>query len=307
MKKIGLVLLTGFLGSGKTTMLQAIIQTYRMEKIGVIVNEFGEVNIDGSLIDHDGIKLKELSNGSIFCACLKEDFIKSLVAISAEDISLLFIEASGLSDPANFPEILHSISKLTDDAYDYRGSICVVDALTFQGYLELLPALHQQVAYSSSILVNKMDLVDLNQLSDTIELLSAINQEAEIEVTKYCKADYKRIINGLVVPKTPNDESTNTYETRPKSFLLTSDQILPFDQLIKFLNDLSPDSYRIKGFANTTKGDIYISGTNQLVETRPWEGVRKDTSIVIISSIGIRMMSKITMGLSGDLKGILHI
>lgn len=307
MTKIDVILLTGFLGSGKTTLLQELMKVYQKEKIGVIVNEFGEISIDGALIDVEGLRMKELLNGSIFCSCLKEDFVNGLIAMSCEDITTLFIEASGLSDPASFPEILHSISRQTGDAYDYKGSICVIDAETFPGYLDLLPTVYRQVAYSSTIIVNKMDLVDLDQLSYVIEQLTAINKDAIIEVTKYCKVDYKRMIESMAVPVIRSEESTNTFETRPKSFLITSNKQVLFESLKEFLNVLSTDSYRIKGFANTTNGQVYISGTKHRLEIKPWEGSQGNTEIVVISSIGIRMMSKIAQGLSGDLKGILQV
>jgi len=116
---IKLVLLTGFLGTGKTTLMKSILDTYK-DKVGVIVNEFGEVNIDAALIKKDGIKMTELTNGSIFCACIKENFISGLIEMSAIDIEYLFIGASGLADPANMTQILNSIELRTKNKYDYK-------------------------------------------------------------------------------------------------------------------------------------------------------------------------------------------
>ena len=97
---IKLILLTGFLGTGKTTLLKQLLSEFKDEKIGVIVNEFGQINIDGTLVEKEGVKMTELTNGSIFCACIKDNFVNSLIALSKEDISYFFIEASGLADPA---------------------------------------------------------------------------------------------------------------------------------------------------------------------------------------------------------------
>ena len=69
---IQIVLLSGFLGAGKTTLMQRLLDTYKDNKIGVIINEFGEINIDAKLVERDGIDIAELSNGSIFCACIKD-------------------------------------------------------------------------------------------------------------------------------------------------------------------------------------------------------------------------------------------
>lgn len=79
-------------------MMQEILTVYSDKKTGVIVNEFGEINIDARLIQKDGVQMAELSNGSIFCACIKDKFVDSLIELSYKDLDYLFIEASGLAD-----------------------------------------------------------------------------------------------------------------------------------------------------------------------------------------------------------------
>lgn len=128
---IKMVLLTGFLGAGKTTMMQEILTAYSDKKTGVIVNEFGEINIDAKLIQKDGVQMAELSNGSIFCACIKDKFVDSLIELSYKDLDYLFIEASGLADPANMNQILDGIKNNVLNPYDYRGSICLIDGESF--------------------------------------------------------------------------------------------------------------------------------------------------------------------------------
>ena len=86
---IQIVLLSGFLGAGKTTLMQRLLSSYEDHKIGVIINEFGEINIDARLVNRDGIEMAELSNGSIFCACIKDKFVDGLVAMSKKDIEYL--------------------------------------------------------------------------------------------------------------------------------------------------------------------------------------------------------------------------
>lgn len=305
-QSISVILLTGFLGSGKTTLLKELLSTYSDERIGVIVNDFGEIGIDGSLLKTDGVELKELSNGSIFCACIKETFIQSLIALSKTDISTLFIEASGLSDPSNFPDILKSIQGQLNKPYWYRGSICVMDAETFLDYLDLLPALQRQVEYSSALLLNKADLVESEQLEDVLETLTKLQPKAKIWVTEYCKADYPVIVEGLFIPDKASEESTNTVETRPKSMVLKADEPLPLQELQAFLSEISSDVYRIKGFADTTEGPKWISGTRGRIEVLPWDQVVIQTQIVIISAIGIRMVSRIAECLGPELQGRLH-
>lgn len=304
---IKLILLTGFLGTGKTTLLKEMLNAFKSQKIGVIVNEFGEINIDGALIDREGLQMKELSNGSIFCACIKDNFINSLIAMSGEDISILYIEASGLADPSNMAQILNSISSRCKKQYCYSGSICIADAETFIDYCDLLPALHQQVAYSGIIIVNKADLASDDQLKEVLEKLSSINSRAAVYVTSYCRVDYKEVVNKLFVPDIQGTESSNTIESRPKTFILKSEDILPYDELGTYIKNLSAYAYRIKGFARTTKGNVLISAVKNRLDITPWPEDIEETDIVVISAIGIRIVSLITEGLKDELKGRLHM
>ena len=72
--KIDLYIVSGFLGSGKTTFLKNMLFNFDKKKTGVLVNEFGAVNIDSVRLSGDTIKMVEINNGSIFCSCLKGDF-----------------------------------------------------------------------------------------------------------------------------------------------------------------------------------------------------------------------------------------
>ena len=77
-------LITGFLGSGKTTFLNRIIKRFPPDKkLTLLVNEFGEVGVDGTLVEGDDIDMMEISKGSIFCVCVKTDFIKGLYELNS--------------------------------------------------------------------------------------------------------------------------------------------------------------------------------------------------------------------------------
>ncbi len=304
---IKLVLLSGFLGTGKTTLLKELLNEFKDEKIGVIVNEFGEISIDGALVEKEGIKMTELTNGSIFCACIKDNFLASLIALSKEDISYLFIEASGLADPASMSQILKGIARDTENRYDYRGSICLVDCETFLDYYDLLPALHQQVAYSGAVIVNKVDLVDEEKLSDVIEELAKINPLSDIHATTYCKVDIRNLVDNLKVMDKPAEESSNTVETRPKTFILSAEKILPMKELREFIEGISDSAYRIKGFVETDEGLVYISGVRSHVEYKAWSEGGEIGKIVVISSVGIRMMSILANNLKGKFNDGLKI
>ena len=150
---IQIVLLSGFLGAGKTTLMQRLLDAYSDRKIGVIINEFGEINIDAKLVSRDGIEMAELSNGSIFCACIKDKFVDGLIAMSRTDIEYLFIEASGLADPSNMGEIVEGIRRETGGNLIIKGSVCVTDGVNFLDLVDMLPALSRQIKHANAVII----------------------------------------------------------------------------------------------------------------------------------------------------------
>jgi len=304
---IQLVLLTGFLGAGKTTLMSSILKSYRDKKVGVIVNEFGKINIDAKLIEKEGVEMAELSNGSIFCACIKDKFVDSLIALSKTDIEYLFIEASGLADPVNMPDILHGIKRKTGSPYEYRGSVCVVDGENFIGLLELLPALQRQVEYGDVMMINKADLMQEKEIIEVSKQIQKINPNAQILVTSFCRADIREIVENLHSELKQSQETSNTEGTRPNTLILTAETPLAMEDLKEFLESIAKDTYRIKGFAETDKGTVEISAVGHNIYINPWYQKIVRSEIVVISSVGIRIVSVVTAALEKKLKGILHL
>lgn len=290
---IQIYLLTGFLGAGKTTLLQSLLRSYFDKKIGVIVNEFGEINVDARLIKKDGIEMAELSNGSIFCACIKDKFVDSLIEMSARNIEFLFIEASGLADPANMALILDGIKTYTASKYLLRGSICVIDGKNFLDMVEILPALENQVAYANAVILNKADLIDNEKIQEIKKVIDEMNPGVGVFVTSYCSADIREITDNFSVSLKDAGISTNTYESRPNSFILQAVERLDYNELMNFLREIASNCFRIKGFADTDRGSVEISAVGNDIELKLWKESVDKTEIVVISSIGIKMLSNI--------------
>ena len=126
-----LYVLTGFLGSGKTTLLLKILENLKGHKVGVIQNEFGKLSIDGDILRNDDIQMIEITRGSIFCSCLKLSFVAALSEMAQQDFEYLFVESSGLGDPSNVEEILNAAEVASGKKFDFKGVLCMVDALNF--------------------------------------------------------------------------------------------------------------------------------------------------------------------------------
>lgn len=302
-----IILITGFLGAGKTTFMNSLIQAYENKKIGLIVNEFGEVNVDGMTLRKEGILMEELSNGSIFCACIKTNFLNSLILLSEKDLEYIFIEASGLADPSSMPQILETIAPKTKSPYHYLGAICIVDGESFLDLYELLPAFERQILYSNGVIINKADLAGSDRIEETIEKVRSINDNASVTITSYCEVDIPGLVGKIGEPKVTGEESTNTVESRPKSFMLRPSGVLPHSRLEEFLQEISEAAFRIKGFVETERGFYRVNGVGkhirlEKVEEKPEEGI-----LVVISSVGIRMMSILTAAIDKHLKNQLTI
>lgn len=304
---IKLVLLTGFLGAGKTTLMQEMLRVCEGIKTGVIVNEFGEINVDAKLIERDGVKMAELSNGSIFCACIRDKFVDSLIQMSFEDLDYLFIEASGLADPANMNRILAGIRDNLMNPYDYRGSVCIVDGESFLDLYEVLPAITAQLEFCSAAIINKSDLIKEAQLEEILETIRRINADTATYVTSYCRVNAEEIVENLTQNKTEDRDSGNRPETRPVTFVLRGLAQTPYEKLELFLAALSEYAYRIKGFAETDWGVKEISIVGRNIHINDWNGRMNPTEIVVISAVGFKMMSIITKAIETYVKGFIRI
>ncbi|HMB00285.1 MAG TPA: GTP-binding protein, partial [Spirochaetota bacterium] len=112
--KIKIILVSGFLGSGKTTFLNKLLRQHSAGSPGLLINDFGSIPIDSKLVavSAAGI-IYEVNNGSIFCSCKTADFIAGLDFFKAEKPAFLFIEASGISDPSGMQKLLRD-NRLND-------------------------------------------------------------------------------------------------------------------------------------------------------------------------------------------------
>lgn len=204
---IDLYLVSGFLGSGKTSFLKNMLKNFGNKKTGVLVNEFGPTSIDSIRLSETDIKMLEINNGSIFCSCLKADFLKALIALSNEDIEVLFIENSGLADPSNMRTLLYEISKKTEKKYEYKGAICIVDAQSFLKHVKVLPAVQNQVAHSNFVVVNKVDKANKEVLNEVKKVIYSINPLTYIYQAVYAEVPLSIIESKLVDSRYTGDTS----------------------------------------------------------------------------------------------------
>ena len=288
-----LILLTGFLGTGKTTLMERLLHYYKDSPVGVIVNEFGEINIDARLLEKDGTIMRELSNGSIFCSCIKENFIKALIDMSYHEFEYLFIEASGLADPGNMQQILGVIEKYTVHSYDYSGSICILDGEAFLELNNILPAVRNQLTHAGVVLVNKEDLISSAIKAEIQAEVRNANTHAPIYFTSYCDIDINTLVMNLQPSKSANKESINTPENRPQTFIIKVLPSVTMKELQGFLNSIAPYTYRMKGFVTVGDTNYSVSCVRSHMMIMPWTRDIPSSEIVLISAVGIGLTGAI--------------
>ena len=209
-KKIPFMLVTGFLGSGKTTFLLNLIRKYNHQyKIAVIQNEFAPGNIDGSIIrsEFENIEMLEINNGSVFCLCLLSDFAEKAGKFIAEyRPDVIILEASGLSDPLAIAEILQQepLSR-----YVYLSKIwTLVDAVNFEKLARFQTTIQNQVRIAHEVIINKTDLNSI--ATDAIQtMVEKINPQAVIHATTYARAEISLDINET------KEQSTGRQHVKP--------------------------------------------------------------------------------------------
>ena len=155
---IDIYLVTGFLGAGKTTLMQNLLKVFENDKVALIVNEFGQEGVDGAVLEKEGMVIEQIVDGSIFCVCRSDKFIDALLKTKERDIDCVLVESSGLADPFGMHEVTGMLQKLSPDTFHYSGSICVIDAKHFSKLSDVVPVLIEQVQGADLLLINKIDL-----------------------------------------------------------------------------------------------------------------------------------------------------
>lgn len=195
LERMPVSILTGFLGSGKTTLLKALLAHPGMNRVAVIINEFGEIGLDHSLIesvDEDAILL----NSGCLCCTVRGDLLDTLKSLykrrakgEIADFDRVVIETTGLADPA---PILHTMMSdgFLVTRFTLDGVVTVVDAVNAMGQFDRQFESVKQVAVADRIVLTKTDLVPEEAVAQTEARLKSINPAAPV----------LRVVNGEVDP-----------------------------------------------------------------------------------------------------------
>ena len=292
-KKIKLYVLTGFLGSGKTSMLLKILDNLAGQKVGIIQNEFGRIDVDSEILKRDGLVMTELTRGSIFCTCLQLKFAQALAEMSKQDIEYLFVESSGLADPSNIDEILEAVKVLAGDVYEMGGLICLVDGVNFLEQVADEITVDRQLKHCHRAVVNKVDLISDEQLTKVIETVRKYNPICDIDTTTYGDIGTTFLHENLMEKQWAESEATtNSVDTKPKTMSLNFDGVAPKEKVEAFLKEILPMSHRIKGFFQLDDGWQQVDVVGKNIDYKPCEA-KEESHLVFISKIGPQIIRPI--------------
>jgi G3E family GTPase len=172
-------IITGFLGSGKTTLLNHILNNRQHLKVAVLVNEFGDINIDSQLLVSVDQDMVQLSNGCI-CCTINDGLVEAVYNVleKTEGVDYLVIETTGIADP--LPIMLTFLGTELRDLTHLDSVITLVDASEFTPNLFDSEAALKQLIYGDIILLNKADLVNPNTLSNLEFQINEIKENSRI-------------------------------------------------------------------------------------------------------------------------------
>lgn len=290
------IILTGYLGSGKTTVMKELLQNQVGRKFAIIVNDMGSVNIDATLLRSGcastySNNMIELQNGCI-CCTLRDQFMVEIEKLSAvPDIEMILVEASGVSDPGNIAQSFMMYQETKPQSPVYLSMVVTV-ADADRIYAEFLDDLEErteeefedqdpdiinlimdQIEFCNLILLNKCDLLPRDKLDRVKQALHELQPEAMIVETiqgkvspalimNHQQLDYDKVRNSSMVSRTlagKAETSGQHSEYGITSFVFEDRHPLNRDRFTAFMeNDYPGTMIRAKGYIWFSDDDIHV-------------------------------------------------
>ena len=295
-KKKPVTIITGYLGSGKTTVVNELLKSKEAKGLALIVNDMGSVNIDASLIAKTNVveadsKMVELTNGCI-CCTLQEAFMDQIESLSKQKtVKRILVEASGISNPASIADGFLMYQDMQKKPTYYLDSIVtVVDVDRI--YSEFLDGINDkldeendddpdiinlvmdQIEFCNVVLLNKCDLLTSDKTREVIKLIRKLQHKADLiecmhgkvnpdKIFKGTKFDYEATMNSsemqLALAREQAMEESCTDEYGVSSFVYEEKRPFDVDKFYEFMENEYPEEIiRAKGYIWFSNDDIHV-------------------------------------------------
>lgn len=267
---IPICLITGFLGTGKTTLLKRIVAENRDRKWAYLINEFSALDIDGAIVSAENPDVISIPGGSIFCKCLVTEFIGQLTKIceQSDAVEGVIIEASGMADPRVIADMLRETG--LGAHFELATIVTVVEPRSFRRLIHTLPNIIHQVESADLVLLNKCDLFEEDAVAETERAVR--NIQADAKVVRCVHADARfRIFQQATAHDDLHGEYAKCRDPRYSAFSVTfTDVVNPavFRDLIEHNQEAI---YRVKGYLNTEEGSVYFDYSTAALSVTPAE------------------------------------
>jgi G3E family GTPase len=311
--RIPVSVVTGFLGSGKTTLINRLLKRPEMKNVAVIVNELGEQSIDHDLVEVSSEQMMLLNNGCL-CCVLRGDLQETLREMFAKrrfgqiiQFDRVVVETTGLADPAPVMQTLMTDTMLQAQ-YRLDAVTTLVDAVNGLGQLETMQEAVKQAALADRLVITKSDLAEDTKIAELESRLRELNPNAPIRRAVGGEIELAFLIDvGLTNARSKLEEverwmgaevhdehgHVNRHDSDVKSFCLRYDQPFTwaaFSQCMEVLTALrGPDLLRVKGLVNVAErnGPLVVQGVQHLfhppIELSAWPSADHATRIVFIT------------------------
>lgn len=263
---IPIILLAGFLGSGKTSLLNNLLAQSRGLKIGVIVNDFGKINIDNLLVSAQTDTSLELNNGCICCSVEDGELDDAVgqLAHRGSSLDLIVIEASGLAEPK---ELVALLQMMGNQYSHFESLVTVVDAANFEHNNKQSASSLENLSISDFVIINKVDLVSKKQLKDIETVISLASPNVRILRSEHGKVDINLLVDArkatspkVQLPLHSEEEHSHLHDEF-SSVEFTSKKPLDHELFLKWADSLPTNVFRAKGicyFGMKGLGQKYI-------------------------------------------------
>ncbi len=277
---IPVALVTGFLGSGKTTYLRHVARQYAGRRIAFVVNEFSRTDVDGHLLEGATDDVLPIPGGSIFCTCLVTTFVRTLTQLAQQSgLEGVIIEASGIANPKVAARMFRETG--LDAHYVLTHVLSVVDPGSFPALRESLPNIVAQVEASDTLLLSKSDLFDPDTLRAIENELKTLAPGAVIHRTVACAVDID-----LFAPRAAREDDGDYAKCVDPNFARLH-AVLPgeFDEAAfrRALEPVRDDIYRIKGWVLRDGAAHYLDFSPSGLCVTPGTPGEAELGLVIIA------------------------
>lgn len=277
-------LIFGFLGSGKTTLVRRILETRPARgRLAVIVNEFGDVGIDGAILEGQDIDMVELTSGCL-CCTLKGPLLNAVEELRATaGVEHIVIESTGIAQPEEMMETFADPS--FRERFEFGPLVTVADAPKFSRLREMLgPFYTAQVENADIVILNKIDLASATELEEVRRDITALNPDATILFTEQCAMDTEPLLTGApsramaaMAPGTDHagDDHGHDHDDHrhapAQSFVVEAGAGVARPALEEFFAGLPENVWRAKGFAVVDGAPALVQYTMGQLDLGPAE------------------------------------